>query len=210
MAWMPGVGGGAAVADVLAGVFNPGGKLPITHPRSAGQIPVYFGHKASGGRSHWKGDYVDGPSDPLYPFGHGLSYTTFELSHPVVGPSEVGLNGSIAVQVDVANTGDTDGEEVVQLYTRDPRASVTRPVLELKGFVRVEVPTGGSRRVVFGLPVGQIGFHDRDLNHVVEPGAIEIYLGTSSRTLQDAGTVTVVDDGSGGPIKSFGGTVEVT
>ncbi|HZM38401.1 MAG TPA: glycoside hydrolase family 3 N-terminal domain-containing protein, partial [Acidimicrobiales bacterium] len=129
MAWLPGQEGGAAVAEVLAGDAAPGGKLPISYPHSAGQIPVYYGHKISGGRSHWKGDYVDAPSAPLYPFGHGLGYTTFALSGAALARTEVSWHDPITTTVTLTNTGTRAGDEVVQLYARDPVASVTRPVL---------------------------------------------------------------------------------
>jgi beta-glucosidase len=209
MAWLPGEAGGAAIADVLIGDVNPGGKLPITYPRSVGQIPVYYGHKLSGGRSHWKGDYVDSPASPLYPFGHGISYTTFALSDASTARDEVSWNESISTTVTLTNTGGRDGDEVVQLYVRDPSASVTRPVLELKGFVRISLGAGESRRVTFDSPVGQLGFHDRDLAYVVEPGRIDIFVGTSSVDLVEAGSVTVVADSNGPPIKAFDGTVSV-
>ena len=210
MAWLPGEEGAAAIADVLTGEINPGGKLPISYPRSVGQIPVYYGHKISGGRSHWKGDYVDSPSTPLYPFGHGLSYTTFGLSDPSLEHHQVTWNDAITTTVTVTNTGSCAGDEVVQLYVRDPWASVTRPVLELKGFARVSLGAGESRSVAFTTPVGQLGFHDRNLDYVVEPGEIDVFVGTSSVELIDAGTVTVVADPAGPPAKLFDGTVTVT
>jgi len=210
-AWMPGEEGAEAIVDVLTGVFNPGGKLPISHPRTAGQIPVYYGHKVSGGRSHWKGDYVDGEAGPLYPFGHGLSYTTFRISNLSVTPAEACWNQGVTVTAVVSNTGKREGDEVVQLYVRDPVASVTRPVLELKGFARVGLPAGGSRQVTFQLPVGQLGFYDRDMNYVVEPGSIDVLVGTSSADLQVAGSFTVVPDPDGGPVvKEFDGSSAVS
>jgi beta-glucosidase len=209
--WLPGEEGAAAMVDVLTGEYNPGGKLPMSHPRTVGQIPVFYGHKVSGGRSHWKGDYVDGPAAPLYPFGHGLSYTTFELSDTSLTSGEFGWNDTVKLTARITNTGKRQGDEVVQLYIRDPEASVTRPVLELKAFSRVELPAGGSARIEFGLPVGQIGFYDRDLAYVVEPGRIEVFLGTSSVDLMEIGSFTVVPDPSGRPpMKMFEGTVEVS
>lgn len=210
MAWFPGQEGASAIADVLTGVTNPGGKLPISYPRSAGQIPVYYGHKISGGRSHWKGDYVDGPVAPLYPFGHGLSYTSFQLSEVAVAPDVVSWNAEVTVTATLSNEGTREGDEVVQVYVRDPVASVTRPVLELKSFARVELPAEGSAQITFRLPAAQLGFHDRDIRYVVEPGQIEVLVGTSSRDLVDAGTFTMVPDPSGRPAqKTFHGTVEV-
>jgi beta-glucosidase len=207
-AWLPGEEGAAAITDVLAGDVNPGGKLPISHPRSVGQVPVFYGHKVSGGRSQPAGDYVDLPAGPLYPFGHGLSYTTFELSGPQVRTPSVGLNDEVVVDVVVANTGDLPGDEVVQLYVRDPQAGVTRPELELKSFVRVELDPGQSRSISFHVPVAQLGFYDRGLAYVVEPGVIEVFVGRSSADLLPAGSVTVTLDGNQ-PEKAFDGSVSL-
>ena len=207
MVWFPGQEGAEAITDVLVGDVNPGGKLPITYPRSVGQIPVFYGHKVSGGRSHWKGDYVDSPASPLYPFGFGTSYTTFSLTRADVA-AEVSWSGAVVTSVLVTNTGDRDGDEVVQLYIRDPRATVTRPVLELKGFVRVSLRAGEAATVTFETPVGQLGFYDRDLAYIVEPGEVEVFVGTSSADLVAAGTVTVTADGSP-PAKAFEGSVTI-
>ncbi len=208
LAWLPGQEGGAAIAEALAGTINPGGKLPISFPRSVGQLPVFYGHKVSGGRSHWHGEYVDGATSPLYPFGHGESYTTFALVDPVVPRARVGPGDSITVSVSIANTGSLSGEEVVQVYVRDLHASVTRPVLELKSFVRVAVDAGAARSVRFDLPVAQLGFYDADLRYVVEAGEIEVFVGTSSADLVSAGTVTIE---GGGPVeKAFDGSRTVT
>jgi beta-glucosidase len=208
LAWLPGQEGGPAVAETLAGTNNPGGKLPISFPRSVGQLPVYYGHKVSGGRSHWHGEYVDGPTSPLYPFGHGLSYTTFALVDPIVPRPTTGRGDSITVSVSVANTGPRSGEEVIQVYVRDLHASVTRPVLELKSFVRVALAAGAAKSVRFDIPVAQLGFYDAGLRYVVEAGEIEIFVGTSSADLVAAGTVTVE---GGGPVdKAFDGTRTVT
>jgi beta-glucosidase len=209
LAWLPGEEGADAIADALLGATSPGGKLPITFPRSVGQIPTYYAHKVSGGRSHWKGDYVDSPAAPLYPFGHGLAYTTFALSDASVETPTVGWNESIVVRVRVRNTGRRAGEEVVQLYVRDPVATITRPVLELKSFVRLELGAGEARTVAFRVPVGQLGFHDRSLAYVVEPGAFELLVGTSSADVVLAGSATLVADGAGQPAKAFDGTVTV-
>lgn len=210
MAWLPGQEGGEAIAEVLAGEAAPGGKLPISYPRSVGQVPVYYGHKLSGGRSHWTGRYVDSPATPLHPFGHGLSYTTFALSGVSVGPDEVAWNGEVTTTVTITNTGDRAGEEVVQLYVRDPVASVTRPVLELASFVRVELAAGEARTITFATPVGQLGFYDRELAYVVEPGHLDVFVGTSSADLVEAGSVTVVADPNGRPPrKAFDGSVTI-
>jgi beta-xylosidase len=189
LGWLPGQEGGRAIADVLAGDVNPGGKLPMSFPRHVGQVPVFYGHKASGGRSHWQGDYVDGPTTPMFPFGHGLSYTTFELLEPVVESPDLRGDDTIGVTVDLVNTGDVDGSEVVQVYVRHPDASITRPVLELVGFARVGVTVGSSRRVRFDIPRGQLGFYGADLEYVVEEGQIEVLVGTSADELVTAGQV---------------------
>jgi len=208
MAWLPGAEGAAAIADVLVGAYNPGGKLPISYPRTAGQIPVYHSHKVSGGRSHWKGDYVDSPSSPLYPFGHGLSYTSFAIDESKVEPSQIGMDGSVTVTTRITNTGDHDGEEVVQVYVRDLEASVTRPVSELKAFARVEVPAGESRTVTFTLDAGQFGFHGLDMEYVVEPGEFELYVGGSVGDRQRAGRFTIMDGGGSAEV-AFQGRVTI-
>ena len=209
-AWLPGEEGAAAIVDVLLGEFNPGGKLPVSHPRSAGQIPVYYGHKVSGGRSHWKGDYVDGAVSPLYPFGHGLSYTTFRLEVLPSSLGEISWEDHFEVAARLTNSGEVEGDEVVQLYVRDPVASVTRPVLELKAFARITVPPGESRDVRFQVAVGQLGFYDRNLDFVVEPGEVQLFLGTSSGNLIAAGEIAVVPDPTGlPPSKVFEGSVIV-
>jgi beta-xylosidase len=210
LAWLPGEEGAAAVADVLLGDVSPGGKLPISYPRSAGQVPVFYGHKISGGRSHWKGDYVDSPAGPLYPFGFGLGYTTFSLTDASLRQETVTWNESMVVDVTVANTGERRGEEVVQLYVRDPHATVTRPVLELKSFRRVELAGGASCRLSLEVPVAQLGFYDRDMTYVVEPGPVEVLVGTSSVDLVEAGTATVVADPTGAlPAKAFDGSTTI-
>ncbi len=193
-AWIPGPSGPAAIAAALVGELNPGGKLPLSFPRSAGHVPVYYRQKRSGGRSHWKGDYADAPVSPLYAFGHGLSYTTFRLEPAVVGPTSARLGDDVVVTVDVANTGDRDGDEVVQLYIRDPRARITRPLLELKAFARVPVPAGAMRRLRFSVPVAQLGYHDEvdgNVRYVVEAGEIEVFVGSASDRLAAAGSFQV-------------------
>ena len=208
MVWLPGEEGAGAIADVITGAATPGGKLPISYPVTSGQVPVFYAHKVSGGRSHPKGDYVDTPSQPLYPFGHGLSYTTFELSDARVREARIDWNDAIVVDATITNTGSRPGDEVVQVYVRDPHASITRPVRELKGFVRVELDPGAATTVTFELPVGQLGFYDRQLAYVVEPGIFEVFVGTSSVDLIDAGSVEVVADSTGAaPTKVFEGSV---
>jgi beta-glucosidase len=179
-AWCPGDEGPGAIADILFGDANPGGKLPVTVPRHVGQVPIYYGHKPSGGRSHWHGEYVDGSHLPLWPFGHGLSYTRFALHGPVLDRDSVSADGVIEVSVEVENVGERDGDEVIQLYVRDREASVTRPVKELRGFRRVRLAAGERRRVTFRLAAEQLAFTDRDGRLVVEPGGVRLMIGTSS------------------------------
>jgi beta-glucosidase len=163
----------------------------MTYPRSAGQVPVFYGHKVSGGRSHWQGDYVDGPAAPLYPFGHGLSYANIALTEAKLNPRSSGAGDTVGVEVSVRNNGPVSGEQVVQIYIRDTEASVTRPVLELKAFERVHVETGEEKTVDFEIPLGQLGFYDRDLRYVIEEGEIEFLVGFSSDDLVSAGHVHV-------------------
>jgi beta-glucosidase len=191
LAWLPGQEGGSAIADVLDGTFNPGGKLPISFPRSVGQLPVFYGHKVSGGRSHWQGDYVDGPTTPLYPFGFGLGYSDFDLTGAVVETPTIAEGECARVSVTVTNTGDIAGDEVVQVYIRDSEASVTRPILELKAFARLTLEPGESKLIRFDIPIGQLGFHDHRLDYVIEDGEIEVFVGRSASDIKSAGPVLV-------------------
>jgi beta-xylosidase len=208
MAWLPGEEGAAAIADVLSGDTNPGGRLPVSYPRAVGQVPVFYAHKASGGRSHPIGDYVDLSAGALYPFGHGLSYTSFELSEMRIAEQTVRWNDEVVVETRVTNTGRRPGDEVVQLYTRDPQASVTRPECELKSFLRLTLEPGETRRITFRVPVAQLGFYDRDLAYVIEPGEIEVFLGRSSANTVSVGSVTVVP-AERTPAKAFHGSIAV-
>ena len=181
LAWVPGDAGPEAIADIVTGVADPGGKLPISVPRSVGQVPVSYRHHPSGGHSHPKGDYVDGPTTPLWPFGFGLSYTTFELRDLRVDDPRVATdNGSLIVSVDVLNTGPRTGDEVVQLYARDEAATVARPMLELRGYRRVTLEPGQCRTVTFRLSSEQFCYTGADLRRVVEPGVLTLSVGTSS------------------------------
>lgn len=191
-AWFPSEEGANAVADVLFGDANPGGKLPITFPRSVGQVPIFYSHRPSGGRSHWKEHYVETSSKPLYPFGYGLSYTQFEFSNMQIEPASAGAGETVTVQVDVTNTGGRAGDEVVQLYTHQYVSHVTRPVKELKGFQRVTVEPGQTRTVSFQMKVNQLGFYDQNLNFVVEPGEVEVMVGNSSQHIHCNGAFEIV------------------
>ena len=191
-AWVPGEEGGNAIADVLFGDVNPGGRLAMSVPRSVGQVPVFYNHKPSGGRSMMLGDYVDLSVKPLYPFGHGLSYTTFAYENLRITPMEVAPTGQVTIAVDVTNRGARAGDEVVQLYLRDPQATVTRPVQELKGFCRLTLQPGETRTVVFTVDARQMAFYDREMRYVVEPGAIEVMVGASSADIRLRGQFTIV------------------
>jgi beta-xylosidase len=198
-AWVPGDEGAPAVADVLFGDVCPGGKLPVTVPRHVGQVPIYYAHKPSGGRSHWHEEYVDGSHLPLWPFGHGLSYTRFALHGPVLDRARIGPDDEVAIAVDVENVGGRPGDEVVQLYVRDEEASVTRPVKELRGFRRVRLAPGERRRVTFRLAAEQLAFTGREGRLVIEPGRVRVMVGTSAADLpcqadlEVTGRVTVLE-----------------
>lgn len=192
-AWVPGEAGPRAIVEVLFGDASPGGKLPVTVPRHVGQVPLYYGHKPSGGRSQWHQDYVDGSHRPLWPFGHGLSYSRFELSALRVA-GRVPIDGELLVSVDVANIGDRAADEVVQLYVRDRHASVTRPVKELRGFARVALEPGERRTVRFTLAIEQLAFSGVDGQLVVEPGQHQVMVGTSAVDLPLSAEFEVVGD----------------
>jgi beta-xylosidase len=182
--WLPGQEGGPAVADVLFGNVAPGGKLPISVPRSVGQIPVYHYHKPSGGRSQFSGDYVDLSTKPLYAFGFGLSYTTFEYSNLRMDRPKVDSRGTVEISCDVKNAGKVAGDEVVQLYVHDREATITRPVQELAGFRRVHLKPEEARTVSFSLKVSQLAFYNLDMEFVVEPGKIDVMAGSSSEDIR--------------------------
>ena len=191
--WVPGDSGPAAIAAALAGDVNPGGKLPVTILRDVGQVPLTYRYHASGGRSNWKGDYVDGPVAPLWPFGFGLSYTAFEIDRLRVDRADLATDGdTIHVRVDVRNVGDRAGDEVVQLYARDEEASVARPVRELIAFQRVTLEPGESRTIVFPIRSEQFAFTAVDHRRVVEPGRVLLAAGSSSADLPTSGTIDLV------------------
>ncbi|MFB0504847.1 MAG: glycoside hydrolase family 3 N-terminal domain-containing protein [Candidatus Bathyarchaeia archaeon] len=193
-AWFPGIQGGYALADVIFGYYNPGGKLPVTFPRTVGQVPIYYNHKNTGrppSSNRWSSKYLDIPSTPLFPFGHGLGYTEFEYSNLQINPKRIKPSGKAKISVEVENTGDCRGDEVVQLYLRDVVASVTRPVKELKGFERITLAPGEKKTIVFTLTPEQLSFINRDLKRVVEPGIFEVMVGKSSEDIQLAGSFEV-------------------
>ncbi|HLY25067.1 MAG TPA: glycoside hydrolase family 3 N-terminal domain-containing protein [Aggregatilineales bacterium] len=190
-AWFPAEEGANAVADVLFGDANPGGKLPITFPRSVGQVPIFYGHRPSGGRSHWKGDYVETSVKAQYPFGYGLSYTHFEFTNLRIEPATVQAGEEVTVSVDLTNVGQRAGDEVVQLYVRQEVPLVTRPVKELKAFKRVTLEPKETRTIVISLAANQMGFYDRDDNFVLEPGHVEVMIGASAEDILCTGTFEI-------------------
>jgi beta-glucosidase len=178
--WYLGQEGGTAFADVLFGDINPGGKLPITFPRSVGQIPAYYNHKPSARRS-----YLFTGNRPLFPFGHGLSYTTFKYDNLRMAPAKIKPDGQATVSVEVINTGARAGDEVVQLYIHDVVSEmVTRPVKELKGFRRISLQPGETRAMEFTVGPEQLSFLNEKMERVVEPGMFEIMVGTNSVEVQ--------------------------
>jgi beta-glucosidase len=193
-AWFPGDEGGVAIADILFGDAEPTGRLPVTVPWSVGQVPTYYGHRPSSGHSNWKGPYVDGPNLPLWPFGYGLTYTSFRLGEPRLDTATIGPTGSVTLRVDVTNTGSRSGTEVVQLYLRDVEASVTRPVRQLCGFARVELLPGQTRTVAFEVFADQLAFTGVDGRLRVEPGRIDLMLGRSSADIDHTVSVEVTGD----------------
>lgn len=191
-AWLPGEEGGNAVADVLFGNYNPSGKLPISFPEKVGQVPVYYGHKPSGARSQLWGDYVDASTSPAFEFGYGLSYTTFKLGNLTIEPKLAPLTSKISIRVDIENTGNRSGEEIVQLYINDVIASITRPVKELKGFKRVSLEPGETKTVEFELLTETLSFYDKDMNFTVEPGIFNVMVGRSSKDISLKGVFEVI------------------
>ncbi len=197
--WHPGTMGGPAIADVLTGAYNPAGRLPVTWPRSVGQIPIFYAHKISGRPlppPHNPEDptysrYIDSPNEPLYPFGFGLSYTTFAFDQLRLSAPTLREGGApLTVTVRVSNTGSRDGEQVVQLYVRDRVGSVTRPVRELKGFKKITLAAGEARDVEFQLVPADLAFWRADMTFGSEPGSFDVYVGgDSNATLTAAFTL---------------------
>lgn len=184
--WFGGTQGGNAVADVVFGDVNPSGKLPVTFPQSVGQIPLYYNHKNTGRPldkewfQKYRSNYLDITNEPLFPFGFGLSYTHFKYSDLTLSKTKMSEKDTITITVQVENTGNFDGKEVVQLYLRDLVGSISRPVLELKDFKKVEVKKGEKIKVVFEIDIQDLKFYNNDLQFVAEPGMFEVFVGTNS------------------------------
>ena len=187
--WFLGTEAGNAIADVLFGDYNPSGKLTVTFPRTAGQIPLYYNMKNTGRpmdeKNKYTSKYLDVPNSPLYPFGYGLSYTTFEYSPLTLDKKEISLKDTLNVSVTVKNTGSVTGEETVQLYIRDLVGSVTRPLKELKGFKKITLAPGKSGTVTFEITAKELAFYRRDMSYGVEAGAFKVFAGTNSSEVKE-------------------------
>lgn len=188
--WYPGTMGAKAITHVLFGEYNPSGKLTMTFPLNLGQVPVYYYAKNTGRPIYlpnpkYKSRYIDAPNDPLYPFGFGLSYTTFEYSDIRLSTSELTANGELKATVTVKNTGIRDGEEVVQCYVRDLVGSITRPVKELKGFEKISLKAGESKNVTFTITPPMLAFHRLDMSYGTEPGDYKLFIGGNSRDVNE-------------------------
>lgn len=191
-AWLPGEEGGNAIADVLSGAVNPAGRLPVSIPRHVGQVPIHHDMRARGDRSEFYGDYTDGPVSPLFAFGHGLSYSAFDYGDLDVATGST--SEPSVVTVEITNTGDRAGDEVVQLYVRDDVASVARPIQELVGFTRVSLDPGESRQVAFTVDPSRLSFHDTSMRLVTEPGSFMFAVGASSADLRSTATVELAGE----------------
>jgi beta-glucosidase len=194
--WFAGTQAGNAIVDVLFGDVNPGGKLPVTFPRAVGQIPLYYNYLNTGRppdtNNKYTSKYLDVPWSPLYSFGHGLSYTQFKITNLQLSAPRIPANGKLTVTVDVENVGKRAGDEVVQLYIRDVAASMSRPVKELKGFERATLGPGQKKRVEFALDASHLGFYNRSMRFVVEPGEFKVMVGPNSQDLIES-TLQVVE-----------------
>jgi beta-glucosidase len=183
--WMGGTESGNAIADILFGDVNPGGKLPVTFPRVTGQVPIYYNYLNTGrppeANNRYTSKYFDAPWTPQFPFGFGLSYTQFKISNVAISATQIRPDGRIRVTAEVENAGKRAGDEVVQLYLRDVAATIARPVKELKGFQRVTLQPGQKRTVEFVLTAEHLGFYNRDMKFVVEPGEFRVMVGSNSQ-----------------------------
>jgi beta-glucosidase len=189
-AWWPGTRGGDAIAQTLFGANNPNGKLTVSFPRNVGQLPLYYNHKNTGrpylgltdSEQKYKSRYTDVDNSPLYPFGYGLSYTTFEYSNMKTSSDKIKFGEKLKISIDIKNTGNYDGQEVVQLYIRDLVGSVTRPVKELKGFEKINLKKGEAKTVSFEISSEDLKFYNIDMNNVAEAGHFEVFVGENSAT----------------------------
>jgi len=185
--WFGGTEAGNGIADILFGDINPSGKLTMTFPLNVGQIPVFYNSKNTGRPINpenpyekYKSNYLDSPNDPLYPFGYGLSYTTFSYSEIKLTRDSISPDENLVASVDISNTGDMDGEEIVQLYVRDLVGEVTRPVKELKAFKKVHLKKGETVTVTFTILPEDLSYYHQDMRFSVDPGDFELFIGTNS------------------------------
>jgi len=185
----PGEEGGTGLADVLTGEVNPSGRLPVSLPRSVGQVPNHVGLRAGGDHPMFYGDYIDSQTSPLFAFGHGLSYTTFAYSDLAVQATST--TEPIKVSIEVCNTGERAGDEVVQLYCRDEVASVARPNRMLLGFARLSLTPGRARRITFTVHPSRLAFYDPGMRFVTEPGAFTFSIGASSEDIRAEKTIVL-------------------
>lgn len=190
-AWIPGEEGGRAVAAALFGDVNPAGRLPLSIPRSVGQLPIFYNHKPSGMHSNIYGDYTNEKTSPLFSFGHGLSYTQFTYDQLLIDQSTIPAGNTVELTFTLSNSGECAGDEVVQLYIRDEFASIPRPVMELKGFKRVHLQPGESKQVSFHLDTRQLAFYDENLELVLEPGDFQVIIGASSDDIRLTGNFEI-------------------
>lgn len=193
-AGVPAQEGGGAVADILFGAVNPGGKLCATFPRSVGQVPLHIGLSYAGTRTHWRHTYVDEAVTPLYPFGYGLSYTRFDYERLELARQEVPIGEVLHVSLELTNSGAVPGDEVAQLYVRDVLASAVRPAQQLAGFKRVHLEPGERVRLTFHLDSRLLAFHGRDMRFALEPGKVELMVGSSSADIRLRGTVQITGE----------------
>jgi len=187
-AWYPGEQGGTAIAEVLFGEYNPGGRLPLTFPKTVGQMPLYYNYKPSG-RTY---SYIENDGEPAFPFGFGLSYTEFIYDNLRIYPEKAGINEEIEILVDIGNIGSLKGDEVVQLYLRDEVASLARPLKELKGFDRITLEPGEKTTVKFVLRKDDLAMWNKDIEFVVEPGWFKVMIGSSSKDIRVEGLFEIV------------------
>ncbi|MBP5636352.1 MAG: glycoside hydrolase family 3 C-terminal domain-containing protein, partial [Bacteroidales bacterium] len=192
-AWFGGTEAAFSIADVLFGDVNPSGKLAMTFPKNVGQIPIYYAHKNTGrplGDDKWfikfRSNYLDVDNDPVYPFGYGLSYTTFSYGPVTLSKDSMRAGETLVASVDVTNTGDVAGKEVVQMYIKDVFASASRPVRELKGFDKVLLQPGETKTVTFGIGIDALSFYNQDMVYAAEPGEFKVYIGGDSTTQNEA------------------------
>jgi beta-glucosidase len=190
--WAPGTEAGNAIADVLFGNYNPSGKITATFPKSVGQVPIYYSHKNTGrpfddkGPAKFKSDYIDISNAPLYPFGYGLSYTTFKYSDVKLSKTSLKGNETLKATVTVSNTGNMGGEEVVQLYISDPVASISRSIKELKHFKKISLKAGEQKEVSFDITTNDLKFYNTRLKYDWEPGEFIVQIGTNSSDVHSA------------------------